>query len=238
MKKTIPGAALLPIVPLVLFSACVFPYEAVSVSGGGTIAGKVAYQGSVPVKKIIPTKDKEVCGGARDEPQVLVGADKGVQDAVVYLKEVPKGKAWAKQEKPPVLDQAQCKFEPAVQVIRAGNFEIVNSDPVLHNTHGFYGRRTAFNLALPNKGTRIPVELSRPGLVRVECDAHGWMLAWMYVAENPYYAMTGKDGAFTISNVPPGDYTLVVWQEYTGAVEMPVSVKPKEATSVPVEIKK
>jgi len=96
MKKNTPGAALLPIVPLVLFSTSVFPYEVVSVSGGGTIAGKVAYQGSVPVKKIIPTKDKEVCGGARDEPQVLVGADKGVQDAVVYLKEVTKGKAWAK----------------------------------------------------------------------------------------------------------------------------------------------
>src|SRR6266404_2131736 len=182
MNKTIPGAALLPIVPLVLFSASVFPYEVTSVSGGGTIAGKVVYQGNVPVKKIIPTKNKEVCGGPRDEPQVLVGADKSVEDAVVYLKEVPKGKAWAKQEKPPVLDQEHCHFKPTVQVIRGGNLEVINSDPVLHNTHGFYGRRTAFNLALPDKGTRIPVDLSRPGMVRVECDAHGWMLAHIYVA--------------------------------------------------------
>jgi len=58
------------------------------------------------------------------------------------------------------------------------------------------------------------------------------------VAENPYYALTGKDGAFTIKDVPPGAYTLVAWQEYTGAVEVPVTVKPKEVVSVPVGLKK
>src|SRR5882672_1317210 len=147
MNKTIPGAALLPIVPLVLFSASVFPYEVTSVSGGGTIAGKVVYQGSVPIKKIIPTKDKEVCGGPRDEPQVLVGPDKGVQDAAIYLKEVPKGKAWGKLEKTPVLDNKHCQFDPPIQVIRVGSLDVHNSDPVLHNTHGFYGKRTAFNMA-------------------------------------------------------------------------------------------
>src|SRR5216117_1215824 len=177
MNKTIPGAALLPIVLLVLFSASVFPYEAVSVSGGGTIAGQVVYLGNVPIKKIIPTKDKEVCGSPRDEPQILVGPDKGVEDAVVYLKDVAKGKAWGKPDKTPVLDQEKCKFDRPVQVIRPGAIDILNSDPVLHNTHGFYGKRTAFNLALPDKGARVTRELERPGLVRVECDAHGWMLA-------------------------------------------------------------
>ncbi len=238
MKKTLSGAALLPIVPLVLFSASVFPYEAVSVSGGGTITGKVVYQGNVPIKKIIPTKDKEVCGDPRDEPQVLVGADKGVQDAVVYLKEVPKGKAWGKPDKTPVLDQEHCKFDPPVQVIRAGNIDIVSSDPVLHNTHGFYGRRTAFNLALPNKGTRIPVELTRSGMVRVECDAHGWMLAHIYIADSPYYALTGKDGSFSITDIPPGNYTLVISQHFLGDNEQVVTVKSGESVKLSVELKK
>ena len=76
---------------------------------------------------------------------------------------------------------------------------------------------TVFNVALPNKGQRIERPLKKAGLVRVECDAHGWMLAWIYVAENPYYAVTSKDGRFTITDVPPGSYTLVAWQEYTGA---------------------
>ena len=233
LKKLLP-----PIVTSMLFSASAFSYEVTSVAGGATITGKVVYQGSVPVKKIIPTKDKEVCGSPRDEPQVLVGPDKGVQDAVVYLKEVPKGKAWAKQEKPPVLDQEHCRFEPPVQVIRAGNLEIVSSDPVLHNTHGFYGRRTAFNLALPNKGTRIPVELTRSGMVRVECDAHGWMLAHIYVADSPYYALTGKDGSFSIADVPPGDYTLVIAQHFLGDTEQAVTVKSGEIVKLSVELKK
>src|SRR3546814_8186708 len=101
-----------------------------------------------------------------------------------------------------------------------GEIDVVNTDPVLHNTHGFYGRRTAFNLALPNQGQRIKADLTRPGLVRVECDAHGWMLAWIYVADSPYYALTGEDGSFSLTDVPPGDYTLVTWQEHVEETEM------------------
>lgn len=223
---------------LLLFSAVGHPYEVVAVSNSGTIQGKVVYQGNVPVKKIIPTKDQEVCGAPRDEPQILVGPDKGVQGAIVYLKVVPKGKAWGKAEKTPVLNNHNCRFEPAIQIIRAGDIEIHNSDPVLHNTHGFYGRRTAFNVALPNKGDKVTRDLPRPGMVRVECDAHGWMLAHVFVADSPYYALTGKDGSFSISDVPPGNYTLAVSQNYTGVNEQAVMVKGGEAVKLAIELKK
>ena len=215
-------------------------YEAVAVADGGTIKGKVTFGGAPPPKKkIIPTKDREACGSdPREVDQIIVGADKAVQDAIVYLKQVAKGKAWEKPGKPPAIDNVKCDFKPHVQVIPAGDIEIVNSDPVLHNTHGFLGKLTVFNVALPNQGQRIVKPLKKPGMVRVECDAHGWMLAWIYVADNPYYAVSGGDGTFTITNVPPGSYTLVAWQEYTGAVEMPVTVKAKEAASVTVELKK
>jgi uncharacterized protein (DUF2141 family) len=91
---------------------------------------------------------------------------------------------------------------------------------------------------MPKQGMQVEKLLRKPGIVRIECDSHGWMLAWIYVADNPYYAVTGKNGSFTIPDVPPGQYTLVVWQEHTGATEIPVTVKPKETTSVPVTIKK
>jgi hypothetical protein len=109
---------------------------------------------------------------------------------------------------------------------------------VLHNTHGFYGRRTAFNVALPNKGDKVTRDLPRPGMVRVECDAHGWMLAHVFVADSPYYALTGKDGSFSISDVPPGNYTLVVSQTYTGDNEQAVTVKGSEAVKLAIELKK
>jgi hypothetical protein len=215
-----------------------WPYEVAPVAGGGRVEGKISFQGAVPMRKVIPTKNKDVCGGPRDEPQIRVGADKGVQDAVVYLKAVAKGKAWGPLEKTPVLDQENCIFRPAVQVVRAGKIDIVNSDPVLHNTHGFYGQRTAFNLAMPDKGMKITSELPRPGLVRVECDAHGWMLAHIYVADSPYYALTAADGSFSITDVPPGTYTLVASQNFTGDTEVQVVVKGGEAAKVAVELKR
>jgi hypothetical protein len=212
-------------------------YDVGPVEGGGTVEGTIVYRGSVPTKKIIPTKDVEVCGQPRDEPLIRVGDGQVVESAVVYLAEVAKGKDWPAPGKPPELDNVKCRFVPEVQVIRAGPLDVVNTDPVLHNTHGYYGKRTAFNLALPNQGQRIPVELPRNGTVRVDCDAHGWMEGWIYVVDNPYYAVTGPDGKFSITDVPPGDYTLVAVQPFTGPVESPVKVAGGQTTALEIELK-
>jgi len=213
-------------------------YEAGPVTGGGKIEGKVVFNDAVPTRKIIPNKDVEVCGGIREEPLIAVGPDKGVQNAVVYLVEVAKGKAWPAAGKTPELDNRKCRFEPEVQVIRAGPLDVVNNDPILHNTHGYYGKRTAFNMALPNQGQRIPTELTRTGTVRIDCDAHGWMEGWIYVVDNPYYAITGADGRFSITDVPPGNYTLVAIQSFTGPIQQPVTVTAGKPTNLTIELKK
>jgi hypothetical protein len=215
-------------------------YEAATVTNGGSIKGKVVFNGTPPPKrKVVPTKDREVCGsGIREVDQILVGPSNGVGEAVVYLAKVEKGKPWPKPAKTPEINNEKCDFVPHVQVIQPGDLVVVNSDPVLHNTKSFFDRTPVFNLALPNQGQRITRPIKRTGVMRVECDAHGWMLGWVYVADNPYYAMTQKDGTFTITDVPPGNYTLVAWQEFTGPVEMPVTVKAKEAASITVELKK
>jgi hypothetical protein len=228
---------------LLLAAIAAFPlgaaaYEVAPVTDGGTIKGKVVYQGTVPMKKIVPTKDQATCGEVRDQAEVVVGPDKGVQDAVVYLKGVQKGKALEKPAKKPEINNLKCDFVPHVQAVPLGTIVVVNSDPVMHNTHAFHGKQTIFNLALPVKGQRVERPMNKPGINRVECDTHGWMLGWVFAADNPYYAVTQKDGTFTIADVPPGSYTLVVWQEYTGESEMPVTVKPKETVDVPVELKK
>jgi Carboxypeptidase regulatory-like domain len=213
-------------------------YEEGAVTGGGAIEGKVVFNGAVQTRKIIPNKDVEVCGGIREEPLIEVGPDKSVQNAVVYIVDVAKGKAWPAQGKTPELDNRKCRFEPAVQVIRAGPLEVVNGDPVLHNTHGYYGKRTAFNMALPNQGQRIPTELTRAGTVKVDCDAHGWMEGWIYVVDNPYYAITGADGKFSITDVPPGNYTLVATQSFTGPLQQSVTVAGGKPTNLTIELKK
>lgn len=227
-------------VTLTALTPIAFSYQEITVSDGGTIKGKVVFQGSPPpMKTIIPTKDQEVCGGIREEPQIILNEDRGLQDAVVFLKEVESGKAWEQSAKTPKLTNLKCNFVPHVQVVPAGSdLEIISADPVLHATHGFLGKRTVFSVTLPNQGDRVKRPLKKAGIIRVECDAHGWMLGWIYAADNPYYALTTKDGTFTITDITPGIYTLVVWQEYTGLTEIPVIVKAKEVVSVQVELKK
>ena len=211
-------------------------YEEAPVDNGGTIKGTVVYHGQVPTRTILPTKDQQICGQMREEPEVRVGSEGGVQEAIVYLDGVEQGKAWPAEAQEPVLDNKDCIFVPHVQAIPAGTLGVHNADPVLHNTHGFYGRRTAFNIALPNQGQTIDVELERSGQVRVECDAHGWMLGWVYVVDNPYYAVTGEGGTFEITDVPPGKYTLIANQAYTGPVEVEVTVEAGATAEVPVEL--
>jgi Carboxypeptidase regulatory-like domain len=213
-------------------------YDAGTVTDGGKIEGTVVFNGAVQMRKIIPTKDVEVCGGIRQEPMIEVGPGKGVKDAAVYLVGVPKGKPWPPAGKKPELDNIKCRFVPDVQIIPAGTLDVVNKDPVLHNTHGYYGKRTAFNMALPNQGQDIQTDLTQPGTVRVDCDAHGWMEGWIYVVDNPYYALTDADGKFAITDVPPGDYDLVAIQSFTGPVKQKVTVTAGKPTSLTIELKK
>jgi plastocyanin len=220
-------------------------YEETKVADGGAIEGKVVFRGAVPgPRKVIPTQDQQVCGKARDEPRITLGSDNVVQGAIVFLKGVEKGKAFEKPKKPPTIDNAKCRFEPEIQVVPAGTEVVVhNSDPVLHNTHGYLladsrRGRTVFNQGLPQKDQQFKTTLKLPGIVDVACDVHGWMQGWVLVADNPYYAITEKNGTFSIKDIPPGKYTLMTFQPYTGVRETPVTIEAKKTSNVNVELKK
>ena len=232
-----PIAASALAVAVATLTAPAFAYEAGAVMGGGSIEGRIVYNGPVQTRKIIPNKDVETCGGIREESLIEVSPDKGVRNAAVYLVDVAKGKAWPPAGKPPELDNIKCEFVPHVQVMPAGQLDVVNKDPVLHNSHGYYGKRTAFNMAQPNQGQSIPADLSRAGIVRVDCDVHGWMEGWVYVVDNPYYALTDADGKFSITDVPPGTYKLVAVQSLTGPNELTVTVASSKATTLNIELK-
>src|SRR3546814_15988896 len=89
-------------------------YEEAEVTDGGTIKGKVVYNGRVPTRIILPTKNQEVCGQLREEPEVMVGHDGGVQDGIVYLEEVEQGKAWPDEAEAPDLDNKDSRLQPNI----------------------------------------------------------------------------------------------------------------------------
>jgi len=147
----------------------------------------------------------------------VIGKNKGVADAVVMLEGVTAGKKFDRSASP-ILDQRGCDFFPHVLLVpRSENLTIVNSDAVLHNVRASdsgIDERTVFNIAQPIRGFRTVVKAERfpaPGIYHATCDAgHPWMSA-ILVADHPYCAVTDEDGAFVLSDVPPGKYTLRMW---------------------------
>ena len=214
-------------------------YEVSTVADGGTLEGIVVYRGDVPTRKIIPSKNVETCGGPREEPKIRVGADQAVESAVVYLVDVAKGKAWPEEGKPPELNNHQMPLSNRrFRSFRARSGGRRQQRPGAAQYARPLWQADRLQLGLAERGTANPRRATRPGTVFIDCDAHGWMEGWIYVVDNPYYAITGADGKFTISDVPPGDYKLVAVQSFTGPIEMPVTVKAGESTKLEIELKK
>jgi len=140
-----------------------------------------------------------------------------VQNAIVSLEGVTQGKAW-KKDPVVVLDQQQCEYVPHIVLAPVGSqFEILNSDNVLHNVHTYEytgEMKTLFNIAQPIQGLRTKLALEKPGILLATCDAgHPWMSAFVKVTEHPYVVITDTDGNFTMENVPPGTYKISMWHE-------------------------
>jgi plastocyanin len=229
-------------------------YEEVAVSDGGSISGVVRFAGSAPkLEAIAVNKNRDVCGERKPSEALVVGAQGGVKGGVVLVEGVIRGK---KAKSDVIVDNHHCLFVSHVSATMAGErVRVKNSDAILHNTHGFLGKPTVFNLALPNKDQMIDItkRLTRPGVVRVLCDAHPHMFGWLVVHDSPYVTVTDERGAFRIDGVPPGTWKITMWHEgfrQKGAdkdgrplyddprtVSKEITVAPKGTATVDFELK-
>jgi len=212
VKRITAGVTLILILGL---SGPAGAYEAMEVGDGGTLTGIVRFGGNPPRSASIPVKkDTEVCGDSKPSEALVLGPDRGVKHAVLWIEGISKGKKIETKEI--VLDNTNCLFVPHVVALAIGSTaKVKNSDRILHNTHGFLGGATLFNLALPfeNQVIEITRRLKKPGVVNIQCDAHPHMLAWMIVHDNPYIAVTDERGRFRIADIPAGKYRVVLWHE-------------------------
>jgi len=214
-------------------------YKEVSVSGGGVITGKVTLGEAKPDEATYTiSKNPDVCGtGSRVVP--LVRANGGsLLDAVVFLDKVKAGKAFPEGLDTLTINQKGCEFQPYLSVMRnGGTLEATNSDPVLHNMHTYEqigrARRTVFNVSQPDMGViSKKIKLRKGAGMKIECDAHDFMHAYVFVARNPYFAVVNDQGEYKIAGVPPGKYTIKVWHGVLGEQKGKVEVSEGGAVTV------
>lgn len=113
--------------------------------------------------------------------------------------------------------------------------EIRNSDPTFHNVHFVSRNNGGFNIGQPRKGLKTVRTFSKPelpGTAFFKCDVHPWMRAWVGIFDHPFFDVTGDDGSFTISGLPPGTYELEAWHEKLGTRTAKVTLKAGETVTV------
>lgn len=195
----------------------------------GTISGTISFQG--PAIKW-PALDMTADPGCPKTPQpadaVLVDRGK-LANVFVYIKDgLPQGRFPIPAE-PVVVDQRGCRYVPHVVGVMAGQpLKFLNSDNAEHNIHPSPNGNPEWNESQNPGGAPIVKTFAKPEMmIAVHCNQHPWMWAYINVMTHPYYALSASDGTFTISNLPPGEYTLAAIHEKFGEQTVKVKVVPK-----------
>ncbi|WHZ29768.1 MAG: hypothetical protein OJF51_004570 [Nitrospira sp.] len=210
---------------------------------------------------LITFPDPVYCGristgtGWRILDEFSVSADRGLKDTVVLLINVAKGKPFTFV--PPTIEARDCRFLPFVTVVKnRAEVRVVNMDPVFHDIQAYetseLGPRVLFNTPLPmnpmhvrDAGSESHEHLAGQPMIEVvkmtknrrffvmQCGFHAYMESWGFAVDNPYYMVTDKDGQFSLSDVPPGEYSLMAWHPGVGMVlEKNVSVPAKKTVQI------
>jgi hypothetical protein len=212
-------------------------YFKVDPATAGVLTGKIHFTGKKPAGKTIDMDQDPECAKAHgnkpvvDEP-VVAGSGGALANVFVYIKSGLEGKTFEAPSTPVTIDQKGCQFHPRVVGIQTNQpFDVTNSDPVTHNIHPVAEVNREWNHSQAPGDPPLARKFVRPEImIRVKCNVHNWMRAWVGVVDHPYFAVTGEDGSFEIRNVPPGKYTIAAWQEVLGTQEQPVTVAPSGTT--------
>lgn len=200
----------------------------------GSISGTVTLEGNPPVMGAVETP----CGNskaARAVPQVVVKGSHGeLAYAVIYLKSGLANYRYNVPQDAVTLDQKGCMYEPHVLALMTNQpLEIRNDDPVAHNIHPLAKINKQWNRSEPPGAAPMITSFPRPELaMHVICKVHPWMSAFLFIFDNPYYAVTSTDGTFDLKNVPPGTYTVEAWQEQFGTQDQTVTMGPNESKTI------
>jgi len=197
----------------------------------GDISGTVTLKGTPkPEQEITQIKDDANCGKLHKEPVktrfYVVGSKGELADVFVTLKGVS-GQSAGESAAPAMIDQKGCEYTPYVFGVQTGQKIVVkNSDPVLHNIHPtpiVAGNKEENRAQMP-QGPDLTFSFPKAELfLRFKCDVHPWMFSYACVMDHPFFAVTDKDGKYTIKNVKDGKYTLEFYHRKAAPATAPVT---------------
>lgn len=208
---------------------------------GRSVFGHVKLAGELPAAIALPLAEGFCGRGSAATTMVsrtyLRASDNSLADVLVVLTgERLTKRRWPTPAANPVIVNRGCQFEPYVTAIQVGqSVTFENLDRVLHNVRlrPAVTENPAMNVALMPKGRPVVARFNAPeSFVRVECNVHPYMVAYVCVVSHPFFALTKDDGRFQIPNIPPGEYTLVAAHRKAGFIEKRIKVTDDESLEV------
>ena len=194
----------------------------------GSITGTVTFTGTPPKMRPIDMAKEPTCASQHPTPvmteNVVTGPGNSVEYAVVYISAGDAGASPAPST-PVRYDQKGCQYVPHVLAFQTGQqLEVYNDDQTSHNIHPLATVNPEWNKSQPPGAPPIQASYTKPEFIAVKCNIHPWMHGYFAVMGTAHFATTANDGKFTISDVPPGKYTVTVWHEKFGTASQEVTV--------------
>lgn len=217
------------------------PVPAAQDADEATLAGRVTIRGEIPKRRKIKTTADPKCASMHPgdllTDDFVIDAAGNVQYAFIYVKEGLGEQKFAVPKTPVVMEQKGCRFEPHVTGIMVGQ-ELMfrNQDELMHIVHVIPKNNREFGFSQAKRGEERPKVFTAPETIRLFCDVHPWMVAWLHVLPHPLHAVTGPDGKYKLKGLPPGKYTIEAWHDGYKAVTQEIEVKAKESRTLNFEL--
>jgi len=202
-----------------------------------TVSGRVKVEGTLPKPKPINMAADPSCVHQHSSPAVsdeLVTDQKGdLQNVIVFISDGLGDRVFGSPQQPVQMKQKGCLYEPHVLALQVNQpVDVTNDDPTTHNIHPLPTNNREWNKA-QTPGSKIEESFARPEIaIPVKCNLHPWMRGYVAVFKHPFFAVTGKDGSFTLPNLPPGSYTIEAWHEKLGRATQKITIGANESKSV------